>query len=163
MLRVCGMKAKTGQILRGLLFKRLQNLSYVTLDKVNSATISKMLDYEFGILANWIGLIPVIVTAPVTLILAFWYLLTAVGVAAALFLGIFIFLTFVISWLNSINVGNINAFVSQAAERGALLNEMLPNMREVKTSCYERYFRLNFENIRSTENVSLRKVQVVNT
>jgi ABC-type multidrug transport system fused ATPase/permease subunit len=163
MLRVCAMKAKTGQILRGLLFKRLQNLSYITLDKMNSATMSKMLDYEFGILANWIGLVPAIVTAPFTLSLATWYLYTAVGVASTFFLGIFVVLTFIISWLHNVNAGNLNAFIGQAADRGALLNEMLPNMKEVKTSCYERYFRINFENIRKTENVSLRKVQVVNT
>jgi ABC-type bacteriocin/lantibiotic exporter with double-glycine peptidase domain len=87
----------------------------------------------------------------------------AVGTAAFLFLIIFIVLTFTISWLHNVNAANTNAFVSQKGFRSALLNEMLPNMREVKTACYERFFRNNFEKIRQKENLSLKKVQVVNT
>ena len=163
MAKVCGVKAKTGQILRGLLFKRMQQCSHLALDKISAATIAKMLDYEFGILANMIGLIPVIITAPVTLCLAFTYLMNAVGMASCIFLSVFIILTLVVAHLHSLNASNTNMYVSQSANRAALLNEMLPNMREIKTACVENKFYDNFMKIRDTENVSLKKMQVVNT
>lgn len=130
---------------------------------MDAAVISKQLDYEFGILANWIGLVPVIVTAPVTLILGFTYLYNAVGYASCFFLFIFLVLTFMVSWLHNLNATNHNSFITQAASRAALLNEMLPNMREIKTACVQHNFYKNFMKIRNTENISLRKMQVVNT
>ena len=163
MLKVCGMKAKTGQILRGLLFKRLQNCSHLALDKINAATLAKMLDFEFGILANMIGLVPVVITAPITLCLAFTYLMNAVGMASVIFLSVFLVLTFVVAHLHSLNASNTNMYVSQSANRAGLLNEMLPNMREIKTACVESKFYDNFMKIRNTENISLKKMQVVNT
>ena len=72
-------------------------------------------------------------------------------------------LTILVSWLHGLNATNHNSYISQAGNRAALLNEMLPNMREIKTGCSELSFRRNFENIRQVENVSLRKMQVVNT
>lgn len=162
-LHVARSKALTGQILRGLLYKRFQTASYISLNKMQPSLITKVNDYEFVILANWIGLIPTIIAAPISLFLSFFYLAMHVGFGSVYFLAIFITLTLVVSWLHHINGRNFTSFCSKAGQRTELLNEMLPNMKEIKTSSYEGYFRNLFSYIRDRERTAFKKVQIIST
>lgn len=106
-------KAKAGQILRGLLFKTFQDMSFITLENVKPQHITKIVGYVLDGITDWIGIWPTLIAAPITATLTFFYLMGTIGFGSVYFLIIFFSLAALISVLNTINGTNAQLFFSK--------------------------------------------------
>jgi len=125
--------------------------------------IVKIVGYVLDGITDWVGVVPKLIASPITGLLAFLYLILAIGWGSVYFLVIFISLVVFISILNSINGSNVAIFNSKNVARSQLLGEMCPNMTEVKCSAYEDYFRRRFCDVRASERTSYERVQTIAT
>jgi ABC-type multidrug transport system fused ATPase/permease subunit len=162
-LRSKSYKAKTSQILKGYLFKSIKESSYITLDSMKPEHVTKTLAYLIDGISDFILLVPFIIASPITAILSFGYLVLLVGWGSVYFLMVFVFLTILISVLNTINSTNSAAFFGKNVGRAQMLHELCPNMTEVKCASYEEFYKRNFITARQVERESLRKIQILNT
>jgi len=156
-------KAKTGQVLRGLLFKSFQDMSFITLENMRPQHITKIVGYVLDGMTDWVGIWPTLIAAPITATLTFFYLTALIGWGSLYFLVIFFSFAALISTLNTINGTNAQTFFSKNVLRSQTLNEMCPNMSLVKSSGYEGYFRNRLHEARVVERKAFEKVQFINT
>ena len=146
-------------LLKGLLFKKLQTGSFVFLQYMDSSIISKFIDHDFPAITDFIGMVPTIFTAPITLFLAYSVLYESIEGSAFFGIGCFAIMILLVNWLNKVNINNVSHYVKKNEERSDLLYEILPNMKQVKTSSSEGYIRKILSKIRADETQNLEKVQ----
>lgn len=60
-------KAKIGQAIRGILFHKLSNASYIFAYNVDAQFVSKILFYEVDAIEEFIGIIPKLISIPFSL------------------------------------------------------------------------------------------------
>lgn len=158
---LCGLKAKTGQTLRTLLFHKFLSSNKTFLKLVDKSIVTKFLNHDIDKITRYISIIPNIVTLPIILILTLFSIAYYVGFNISFivliifgFFGLFLaILNFKISkfFLQYQNIRRI---------KENLLIEILKGVKEVRFLNLEKYFLGKLEEIRKKEEKVLSSISL---
>ena len=74
--RISACTTKATYILKGLLFKKVQTGSYIFVNHIDNALMTRLVEKDIVAITNWMALIPKILATPVVIIIAYWYVVS---------------------------------------------------------------------------------------
>ena len=155
-------KAKAGQAMRSLVYKRLAQADFMFLLNVNAGLVTRFGMAEVDGILSFIGSISDMISSPVYILGTFIYLLIDVGPLA---LVIIVILCFCLSWLCYLNYYTVKkqrTWSNEGNDRAIALREMIPNIDEVKKCGFEDFFHCKLNQKRNSEMdalMSMHKIQ----
>jgi hypothetical protein len=133
-------KAKAGQCLRSLLYKKLATADFMFLLNADSGLITRFANFEPAGVLQFLGNYGEMYTSPVFILGTFIYILTELKLWG---LFIIIALSLCLATLNKLNTMQVvrwRAFNSQGNARAIALRELIPNIEEIKKAGQEDFF-----------------------
>lgn len=134
-------KAMTGQIIRGLFFRKLKTANLAFLDQLPSSIIPKILFYEIEIVSEFIGILPIFIAAPFGFIGSFGFIIWKIGLAGVASLGFFIVILIILLGLSYKKMKARKVFIRRASMRSILFIEIIGNIKIVKINSLEKSFQ----------------------
>ena len=144
-------KAKAGQGLRCLVYKRLAQADFMFLLNVNAGLVTRFGMFEVDGILSFIGSISDMISSPVYIMGTFIYLIIDVGPIALLIIFVLLIFLSVLCYLNFLVVNRWRAFSNQGNERAVALRELIPNIAEVKQCGFEDFFHYKLNCKRNDE------------
>ena len=151
-------KAKAGQALRCLVYKRLAQADFMFLLNVNAGLVARFGMFEVDGILSYIGGISDMISSPVYVFLTFAYLIFDVGVVALMIIFILLGFLSMLCYLNFTAVNRWRAFSNQGNERAVALRELIPNIDEVKKCGFEDFFHCKLNGKRNDEMGALKSM-----
>lgn len=158
---VCGCKARTGQILRSVFYRKITKANYSFLKVTDASFINKMVLYEFEHITSMVGEIPKLVTSPITLCIAMFYIFSELQILVLIVLGVFSFCVILLNIIKRRSVRRLRAYFAQESKKSEKLNECIPNMKDVKLHSLENYYMEELKKIRKKESKDLLRLHLL--
>ena len=89
---------------------------------------------------EYVGTVQVIVASPFAIIASFYLIYQYINVYTFIPYGIIFILIVILSIVNDISVKKRHKFSKWGAKRSVILNQVIPNIKMVKTNSMEHYF-----------------------
>ena len=156
-------KARTGQVLRGIFYKKLKSANYIFLQEADASFVSNVLFFEIDKIVEFVGTIPAFFTTPISFFLGFFFVYTRVSFN--IWISIIVFgLLLIIKLLYQVR--NIRAKIRYSvvnSMRAVIINEMSKDIRKIKVARAEDIFREKLHQIREQEIKLLKKLHFMNS
>lgn len=145
----CGLECKA--ILTKALLEKSFRLDAKSKQKFSNGKISSLLGGDLSRIDMAISFQPILVVIPVPIILSVILLITNIGVAALVGIGVFLVVTCIISYIASLSVGIRQKASKHTDQRVSLISELLTSMKMVKYYCWETPYHENIKAHRDKE------------
>lgn len=151
-------KASSAQIIRGIFYNKLKNSNYLFLRSVNHAFITNFLNFDIDNILWFIGHIPILLMAPISIFLNFYIVYSRIGYIAWLPSTIFILMLSTKLLLFSEIQRLRTRYSTFNSERSEVLHRYLTNIRWIKIQQMESRFNKVLLKIRHQELKNLRSI-----
>lgn len=156
----CGCKARTGQILRAVFFRKIERTNYSFLKITDNSFINKMVLYELEHIVQFVGEIPKLITSPITLVLALFYIYQELHLLVFVVFAVFIVCVVLLNILKRRSVSRLRKYFALESKKSARISECIPQIQNVKLNGLENYFASKLLKIRKKEGRNLMKLHV---
>ena len=156
----CGCKARTGQILRTVFFRKIERANYSFLKVTDNSFINKMVLFELEHIVQFVGELPKLFTSPITLILALFYIYQELKSLVVVVFGVFIVCVVLLNLLKRRSVIRLRKYFALESKKSTRISECIPNMQSVKLNGLEKFFASKLSKIRAKEGSNLMKLHI---
>ena len=156
-------KARAGQVLRGIFYKKLKSANYIFLQEADASFVSNVLFFEIDKIVEFVGAIPAFFTTPISFFLSFLFVYTRVSFN--IWVSIILFSILLIIKL-LYQVRNIKAKIKYTvinSMRAVIINEMARDIRKIKVARAEDIFKEKLHEIREQEIKLLKQLHFMNS
>ena len=155
-----GCKAMTGQIIRGVFFRKVTVCNYSFLKVTNESFINKMILYDLDHILNFIGELPKLWASPINLVLSFYFIFLTLSWRLLMVFAVFCGGVVLLNIVKRRSVDTLRRYQAMEVKKSTRIAECIPRMKSVKMNRLERYFHTKLSKIRKKESNSLLKLHV---
>jgi ABC-type bacteriocin/lantibiotic exporter with double-glycine peptidase domain len=119
-----------------------------------------MVLYELEHIVNFVGELPKLVTSPITLILALFYIYQELKILVFVVFGVFTVCVIMLNLLKRRSVVRLRKYFALESKKSTRISECIPNMQSVKLNGLEKYFADKLKKIRDKEGNNLMKLHI---
>lgn len=148
-----------GQILRGLIFRKLQKANIYFLQEADASLITKLLLFNFSIVISYISNTPKLYSFPIALFATIFFIGYNIGLTATSVLGIYLLTTMILFCQTKRIVKEELETEKYSSQRALLVFEVLSKAKHIKSNSFESYFKKKIEETRKHETAHLHRAE----
>lgn len=150
-----GAKGESGQILKFIIFKKISLANFAFLKEADVSFVNKIVQYELTHIVEYIDELPKFVSSPITLILLIFLISRKITLAQTVICVPFLLAFFSLTVFKLLRHKKLTEYYVWQSKKSAILTEILPGMKIVKSDNLVLHFKNKLDKIRKKEIRSL--------